>query len=1270
VIDFAGHFHVHDEYSPLDGSGNRNQLSWAAVHAGQSHLGFTNHGRLGGALEHVHACRHPYEYDHPLEPDQKRSADERLIPILGMEAFFRRDRHMECQATWAHHLCVHAASLAGWRTLMRLSSKSWVRREQGGGYYGKPVIDFDMLADDHEDIIVSTACLASPLAWHIINGDEAGAKKVIRKLEKVSKNGIVWLEIMPHDLDAQRDLNIGIVNLAYDMGQPLLATGDVHIPFEDWNVVHQVVRMATYKQSFLNREAKKDAGEDVYTEEIKTVFLSSKDQMLQQFADNHPDLDVDIVAEAMGNTSLFAKQVKWYVVGKSTKAPKVDVDAATEVEHWASDGWSKLLDTYPDSHWDKWSKETYEERFDYEFAVLRDKGVLPYFYIVGDFVRWARSTHGLPALDSKGKVKRDRDGEIIYEGVKRPIRVGLGRGSAAGCLVSYLIGITAVDPIPHRLLFERFLNPDRVGYPDIDIDFETSLDVIELFDGFDKNDEPRTKWLDGRDCIKEYVKRMYGHDHVADIIAYQTFAPRVAIKEVGHVFDLAWPYLNQITESIGETERGLERIAKGNPDKSVEGNHLLQELRDEHPDVWDVLLKLEDQILRDTRHAGGIVITPKPINHYIPTQIASDESTTVTAWSDRAEFPIMADYGFLKYDLLGVKSLAKQEIAVQLIEDYYGEEFEPNDLPVLRDPDAVEAAVISLFERGVMWDIFQFGGRGIQQLLRHIHPENATDISVANALYRPGPIAIAFEYGDRKQGKVPITYWHDSLEPILGETLGLMCFQEQAMEVVKQLAGFSGGDADKFRKIMSKLYRLPGDKAQEVMSQDRDRFIHGCMTVSGLKEEDAASIFDDRMLPLGNYLFNRSHSSSYGLQAVQDAHIKQHWPLAFYASALTLGKKSKKDEHLAWMREGLREARIFDIDVKPPDINMSDRTWAIDEGALMYGLASIEGLGGETVQSVMKVRKRERSFDDLADFIEKMPNNFGSNKIVALVQAGAFDRLEDREELLSRARSFADGIVKFKVKLSCGHMRSKTLKDVPAGEEQEAAERAAKEMDCKHHSDAQVTIAEIKLADDTCEVARYRKDHPNKEPVIVSTPTFEEIEQMELDVLNVSLSASNTFLTYKPFIEARIYTQEEVDELPSKPKRSGKKHNNWCTCDECEASFCVVGGELVNVKVIKTKKGDPMAFADLVWDYNRYNLTFFPEAYREYRNWLEEPVPFFVSGFKQERKEGSNIIAVEMAPVLEVAKDVGWDPRKVTPISKGKAYRRMSRKLKIKRKAS
>lgn len=1276
-IRYAGHLHVHDEYSPLDGSGNRNQLSWAAARAGQTHLGFTNHGRLGGALEHVHACRHPEKYEHPLDPSQKRGKDERITPILGIEAFFRRDRFMDLTDqtiygknghNWAHHLCVHAASLRGWQTLMRLSSKSWVRRENGGGFHGKPCFDFDMLENDNEDVIISTACLASPLAYYILNGDEKGAKKFVRRMRKVSKNGIVWFEIMPHDLDAQRELNMGIVNLAYETGDPIIATGDVHIPFgtEDWIRTHEVVRMASYKQTFEHRESKKDAGEDVYTDRIDTVFLSSAEQMFKQFQKNHPDLPEDIVLEAMANTYDFAKQVRWYVISSTTKAPKVEVDANKSVKDWMLAGWREKQREYPKSHWKSWSQETYEKRMEMEFQVLDEKGVLDYFYIVGDFVRWAKSDKGLPAVDRKGKVRHNAaTGEILYDGKKRPIRVGLGRGSAAGSLVSYLIGITAIDPIPHKLKFERFLNPDREGYPDIDMDFETEVPVITLDDG---------TVLDGRACVKEYLKRVYGHDHVVDIIAYQTFAPRVAIKEVCQVYDFNPNEVKKITETIGDTERGLERIASGkeakNPgDKDIPPNEAVANLRDKNPELWEVLLNIEDQILRDTRHAGGVVITPKPTNFWIPTQLGADEITTVTAWADRADFPVMSDYGFLKYDILGVKSLAKQELACQLIKEHYDEEFEPNDLPALRDPYAVEQEVIDLFVKGVTWEVFQFGGRGITQLLRHIRPDNATDISVANALYRPGPIAIAFEYGDRKQGKVPITYWHDALEPILGETLGLMCFQEQAMEVAQELGNFTGGQADALRKAMSKLYRLPGDKAQEYMQQYYEQWVKGCEE-NGIPERESNPIWTDRFLPLGNYLFNRSHSSSYGLQAYQDAHIKYHYPLAFYASALTINRKNKREDEMERLKHGLREARIFDIEAAPPDVNRSDRGWSIDGRKLRYGLVGITGMGSGLAQEVID----HRPYEDFPDFIDEIPSGFGADKIVALSKAGAFDALEDRRYLLSRTRQWGEHVAKVDVKMSCGCKKTKTVKLPKEDYEgvdpadvaemlEDAIEDALDAMVCKNHEDAE--IAEVKRKDDTYEVARWYKEHPGEDPFVASEPDDAELAQMELDALNISLSQGMMMLRYKPFIDARIYTEEEVEELPAKPKKSGKKHGNFCSCDACEAASVVIGGEIINIKDIVTRKTkEPMGFIDVAYGANQYSCTLFPWVWKKYAHRLKEPTAFLISGHKDDRGQ---ILVNEMVDVVQLAKDQEWDPDKVVSIGRGKKPKLKRKKIRRKK---
>jgi DNA polymerase-3 subunit alpha len=1248
MIDFCCHVHKHSEFSPLDGAGNANQYSWQAVRNGQTHMGLTDHGRLGGVLEHFHACRHPEAYDDPFEPDKKRSSDERITPILGLEAYFRRNRHMETEHTWAHHLCLHAASLNGWRTLMRLSSKSWVRRENGGGFYGKPCIDFEMLDSDHEDIIVSTACLGSPLAWFVMQGDDVGAKRFLRKMRKVSKNGVVWLEIMPHDMDEQREYNLAIVNLAAETGDPLIATGDVHIPFASWERTHEVLRLASYKQTFTHRESKRDAGEEIYTEAIDTVFLSSGEEMFAQFQEYHPDLDESIVLEAMANTHEFTKQFNWYVVGKSTKAPEVDVDADEVVNEWVSEGWGNLLAKYPEEHWEDWPQDVYAERIDYEYGVLRDKGVLPYFYIVGDFVRWAKSTKGLPALDRHGKVRTDAHGNAIYEGTKRPIRVGLGRGSAAGSLVSYLIGITAIDPIPHKLLFERFLNPDRVGYPDIDMDFETELTVITTEDG---------RSLDGRECIKEYLKRVYGHDHVVDIIAYQTFAPRVAIRDVCAVYEIGYQHVGMITESIGDTERGLERIANGIPDKDIEPNYLVANLRKDHPDIWEVLLNIEDQILRDTRHAGGVVITPKPTTHYMPTQLGADEETLVTAWADRADFPIMADYGFLKYDILGVRSLSKHQVAMEYVERYYDEQFEPNELPALRDPKAVDQAVIDIFVNGLMWEVFQFGGRGITQLLRHIKPDNATDISVANALYRPGPIKIAFEYGDRKNGKVPVTYWHDALEPILGETLGLMCFQEQMMEVVKVLGNFTGGQADAMRKAVSKLYRLPGDKAQQFMAQFKEQWMAGCYA-NGLREEDGENIWTIRMLPLGNYLFNRSHSSSYGLQAYQDGWFKVHYPLAFYAAALTLGnrKQMKKDERREWLKSGLREARIFDIEGVPPDVNRSDIGWAIDQGRLRYGLVSVSEIGSGLAQDVLS----HRPYEDFSDFINKVGSGFGADKIAALAKAGAFDELEDRKYLLSQTRQWDEGVAKVKVKMDCGHLKTKTIKGDPTEIDAMVRDWVDDECFCKHHEDA--VPLEVKRLDDTYEVARFLKEHPNSEPFVISEPDDIDIAKMELDALNVPLVIGHIHARYRPFIDARIYPEAEVLAMPEKPEREGKLHGWHCGCKLCEAAFCIVGGEVVRIKTIRTKKKQElMCFVDFSYGINSYSVTFFPFLYNKFIDLLSRPTLFLVSGH---RARANTVTATDLVDVVEVAEAVGWEPEKVIDISKGRQIKMRKKKRK------
>lgn len=1256
------HCHVHDEFSPLDGKGNRNQLSYEAVRKGQTHLGFTNHGRLGGALEHVQACRHPEKYDNLVDPSKKRSKDERLHPILGMEAYWRPDRFMDLSDTekygknghnWAQHLCLHARNLAGWRTLMRLSSKSWVRRENGGGFYGKPCVDWDMIENDNEGIVVSTACMSSPVSDLLMRGYYEEAKQWCVDMMDIVGERNFFFEIMPHDLDEQREINIGKINLANELGRPYMASGDVHMPYIEWKDTHKLVWMIATRQTLTERAAKEEAGEEIYGEEMDTIYLSSGKEMAAMFREHHPDLSDDMISESFHGTQAFASRFVPYVIGKATKLPKVtktDKEAERTLRQWCIAGLRRI---------GKYDDKEYRARFEMEFDVLRKKGVIDYFMLVGGLVRWAKSTDPLPGDKRK----------------KRPIRVGLGRGSAAGCIISYLIGITGIDPIAWGLLFERFLNPDRVGLPDIDLDFETEITVMNV-NGVD---------MDGREMGKEYLRRKIGHDHVADIIAYQTFAPRAVIKAVATTQDLPYKEIEKVTESIGDTERGLEKIAAKNP--------IVAAFKEKHEWIWEQCKRLEDQILRDSRHAGGVLVTPEPINHYMPTQLGNDEKSVVTAWSDRAEFPIVSDYGFVKIDALGVKGLGKQQLACDLIRDHYEIDFEPNDLPVLRDPYDTEQRVIDAFVHGMTLGVFQFGGRGITQLLRHIKPTSAIDIAVANALFRPGPIDQAFKYGDRKNGQVPESewYWSDAVEPLLRETYGIIAFQEQVMEITKVLGNFTGGQADSMRKAISKLYRLPGDKAREFMQGFKEQWHKGCVA-NGLSERDAETIWD-AILEFAGYGFNKSHSASYALQAYQDMHIKIHFPLAFYASLLTVEKKQKREEQQQFIRGAIREARVLGVEVLPPDVNRSANGWTIDGEHIRYGLVSISGMGAGTADVV----REYRPFHSINHYFATMPSDFSVGATVAMGKSGALDDIAGdllgREGILGKVRRWPETTRKYKIKMDCGHRKTKTVKltdkliaeieedyefDHGAAIEEQmdlATEFSFLKLECKHHEDAKVE--EFEEEDPYYTVLEYIKDNKGAWPNEASiAPSDTELLDYEMDTLHVSLSQASVIGQYHELLAKKVYTEQEIEALPSQPARkkiNGKwKHSGKCSCAECAAAHVVVGGEIINTKVITTKKGDLMAFADVVFGVNTYNLTFFPYYYKKFGHLLDLPGAWIFAGHKDKK---NSIMVYDMEDVVEIAKAEGFDPaasnvvplpvRKAKPKTIKKPVKRVVKKARV-----
>lgn len=1227
MVQFAGHLHVHDSYSLLDGNADRNQLTTEAARKGQDFLGLTNHGVLGGALEHIDACRHPERYEDPTNPGAKRSKDERLVPLLGIESYWRPDRFMDLTDrvlygknghNWAQHLCLHAGSLRGWRTLLRLSAKSWVSREKGGGHYGKACIDMAMLEDDHEGIIVSTACISSPVAHLILAGDELGARKWCKQI--LSMGLPLWFELMPHDMKAQRDYNTGLVNLAYDLSQPLVVSGDVHTPYAKWTDTQSMVRMISYRQTITDQERKKDAGEDTYTQEIDSLYLSSGKEMLQMFQDYQPQLPLSVVREAMANTKEFFQGFKPWMFGRSLKLPHVSVDAKSILWQWVEEGMERLREEYPAEHWKAYPWEQYERRRDEEWQVLVDKDLFSYFYIVADFIRWARSDEPLPVRIGKRLMRG--------KGKKRPIRCNL-RGSAAGCLISYLIGISVVDPIPHELLFERFINADREGMPDIDIDLESG----EY----------------GRDLGKEYFRVVYGHDHVADVIAYQTFGPRAVIKAVGDVHEIDFNRLRMVTDSIGDTERGLEKLAAK--------NMLVANFKKDFPDSWEQCLRLEDQIKNDSRHASAIIVTDKPITDTgMAVQTGGDRETIITAWSDRVEFPIVSNYGWQKFDLLGVNALNKQALACELVERYYGVKVDLDKLPVMRDPRAADPKVMGGFKRKKTWDCFQFAGEGITGALFEIAPDDVNELSMANALYRPGASSQIDEYVARKRGEKQWELWHESLKPFLDHTRGIIAFQEQVMQVCKSLGGFTGAQADFMRKAISKLYRLGKEEAQAEMQPYWEIWLPGC-TELGIPRQVIDEVWA-LILEFGGYSFNKAHSTCYALQAYQDMWLKTYYPLAYYAAALTITKKQKREEQAQYLKNGLREARSFQIEALPPDINRSGVGWEIDQGKLRFGLTSVNEMGSAAAKAIVA----GQPYKSFADFARRLPEETNKKHHLALVKCGAFDATDQREFLLGSTEMHEGYQTKYDVELDCGDITKKTVKlserQIDANpslynEEKiwEELRRKGKEqargVKCRKHPEAQVV--QITQRFDTYTVAEWMKDRPGRRPEQWTPATTGEIAAAERDTLNISMTSGSIGIRYFDFIADRVMTAEEIEELPRKPKRKKVKgrfyHTGNCACEECSAAEVVVGGEITRFKPIRNRNGDMMAFGDLVFGADQYQLTFFSEAYRDYAKLVKMPTAFLISGVKNDRGE---ITVFEVVDVVELAKEQGWEPPPMT----------------------
>lgn len=902
-MDKFVHLHRHSDLSFLDGTGSAIEYAQRCADIGQSALAITDHGNLCGVIGHVQAC-----YQHEI------------LPIIGMEAYFKPDRTVQNKENkTANHTTMWALDLEGWHNLIKLSSES-----HRTGFYYRPCADWDLFSQYNKGLAVSTGCMAGPIPRAVLSGDDKMVKESCDKLSKYFGDN-VFVEIMPHDIDDLKKLNIEMIKIANERGWPIIATLDAHYPTKDWASTQDIMLMISTGQTAKKRREAEEKGEDVYKFDIDTLYLTERQEVELLFKAHHPEITDSLVQQACDNTFEIVNRLKPFVIDKSDKTPKVKLSKPTIeiIKDWCSKGLADIGKT---------SDKSYEDRLAYELNILIDKDVVDYFYLVGDLVKWAKA-----------------------EG----IRVGVGRGSAAGSLVSYLIGITNIDPISYGLLFERFLNPTRLSMPDIDLDFQH----------------------DRREEVKKYLSDKWGSDHVIDISAYQTFKAKSSIKDVARVLDV----------SLDEVMPLMKKLDEFNPSDPLveirEKSTRLNSFADKNPEVWEHAIRLQGKIKALSKHPAGVVVTDRPITDYMPA-MRGKHGDMVTQWSETLGVNAVTDYGFLKIDVLATDGLTKQERTLQLVEQRTGERPDIDRLEVFQDSNAVHDDVMQAWCKGDTLGVFQFESPKLAQLIKQIQPTSLEDIAAANALYRPGPLQgdMTYRYGRRKNGREEITYWHNSLKPYMEKTYGLLVYQEQVINIVKDLGGFSSGQADNIRKAITKWI---GKKGEKYLRQYKDQFVQGS-SEHGIDKELAEDIWG-KLTQFASYAFNASHSTGYAAQAYQDMYLKTKYPIEFYTSLM-----SQDQDKIA---SAAREAKYKGIKVLPPDINVSDESFVIDGDNIRFGLTAIKNVGQAAVKEIAFVRQDGGPFKSYDDFCERINQRKCNKKVKeSLINAGAFDCFDMRSE--------------------------------------------------------------------------------------------------------------------------------------------------------------------------------------------------------------------------------------------------------------------------------
>ena len=825
-----------------------------------------------------------------------------IKPILGCEVYVAPGSRFDKEAVGNnddryYHLVLLAENETGYYNLMKIVSRGFTE-----GYYYKPRVDMELLEQYHEGIIALSACLAGEVQKNILRGMYGEAKAAACRYKDIFGEGNFFLELQDHGMEEQKLVNQSLLRMSQETGIELVATNDIHYTYANDVKPHDILLCI--------QTGKKLADEDRMRYEGGQYYIKSEEEMRKLFP---------YAQEAIDNTQKIADRCNVEIVFGEKKLPKYDVpDGFTSWEYLNKLCYEGLERRYSGDD------PKIRERLEYELSVIKRMGYVDYFLIVWDFIKYARD-HG--------------------------ISVGPGRGSAAGSIVSYCLGITSIDPLRYQLLFERFLNPERVSMPDIDVDF-----------CFERRQE-----------VIDYVVRKYGTDRVVQIVTFGTMAARGVIRDVGRVMDLPYAFVDGIAKMIPkELNITLGKALQSSPDfkKAYDNDPQVKEL-------IDMSMRLEGLPRHTSMHAAGVVISQKAVEEYVPLSVGSDGSV-VTQFT----MTTLEELGLLKMDFLGLRTLTVIQDAVRLAEKSSGKEIDINAI------DYNDKKVLDYIGSGETDGIFQLESGGMKGFMKELKPQNLEDIIAGISLYRPGPMDFIPQYIKGKNHPESITYDCPQLEPILAPTYGCIVYQEQVMQIVRDLAGFTLGRSDLLRRAMSK-------KKGDVMQKERQAFVYGdeeggvpgCIA-NGIDEKTANKIYDE-MIDFAKYAFNKSHAAAYAVVSYQTAWLKYYYPVEFMAALMT-----SMIDNPPKVAEYIYSCRQMGIEILPPDINEGVGNFSVQDGKIRYGLAAIKSIGRPVIESIVRERNERGKFKTLKDFIERLSGKeVNKRTIESFIKSGAFDGL-------------------------------------------------------------------------------------------------------------------------------------------------------------------------------------------------------------------------------------------------------------------------------------